>query len=197
MLGLLGGLLGETGLGQTADPSVVMNDYANILIERFGQGDVNLTVSNIVAGGATEDGKATMLGDFWVYSYNNEDGQLKFVSCAEQPALLTAVPAEDGSFQLEYDEAQDGEDYTQEIERLCSEGTDMTAEEFFNSADEETRDLLLFNSFLEYAGEHPEITSFEHNDQVYTVEEAQQYVDDYYAAIWESVEEALTESMTE
>ena len=30
-----------------------------------------------------------------------------------------------------------------------------------------------------------------------TVEEAQQYVDDYYAAIWESVEEALTESMTE
>ena len=185
-----------SGQGQNADPSVVMDDYMNILIERFGEGDVSLPVKNIVAGGADENGYFTMLGDFWVYNYANEDGQLKFLSCAQQPALLTAVPTDDGSFQLEYDEAADGEGYDQEIARLCEEGTDMTAEEFFNATDEETRDLILFNSFVQYAGENPEITAFEYNGQMYTVEEAQDYINACYEAIWAAFEND-TEGVTE
>ena len=184
----------NTSDNTNADPMDAVDDYLNDFAATFDPADVTLPVKLIVNGGADLDnGTFFTFGDFWVFNYNVESDQLVFASGGEQAAMITSIPQDDGSYAYEADEAADGEDYKDEIARLCAEtGSDVTVTEFFSATDEETRDILLLEAFIAYVDENPEITSIEMNGEMITVDEAKSIISEYYVSIFEETE-ALTE----
>ena len=184
----------DTSESTDADPMKAVDDYLNDFAATFDPTDVTLPVKMIVNGGADLDnGTFFTFGDFWVFNYNVEDDQLVFASGGEQAALITSVPQDDGTYAYEADEAADGEDYKDEIARLCAKtGSDVTVQEFFKVTDEETRDILLLEAFIAYVDENPEITAIEMNGEMISVDDAKSIISEYYVSIFEETE-ALTE----
>ena len=139
-----------------------------------------------------EDEEITNLACMIQDNYRLDDeNQLLYVSGAEDIVLFKHQKDEEGTFAVvEATFAEDGENYTASIEKMCDE-VGITLDECFEEI--AYAEVSVVNAMAEYLRENPDIKGIEYQGEILTADELDEI---FYADIDEMLsteEEALTE----
>ena len=176
----------------------VMFDYvAQRNAEFLDAADVQIFSKKTGFMGDIEQDEVKVLAEFNQTNFAVDGDQLKLVSGAADPLLLTLTKGEDGEFTVTDEKhAEDGEAFAASLEALCEE-VGITPDDYYAGTV-----LGAYNdveALADYLDEHPELASAEYQGEQMTSEELRALVNSYNDELFGSFfeDEEMTEAATE
>ena len=127
-----------------------MGTICNWMAEAFGgyfdENAVMIPAPEILYTDDSDPEKVRIWGDFWVYGYALENDTLMTVSGGSNPGLLYLAKEGDSYMVTDFDAVGDGSQYTEDIERICSEAPEEAgdlAAAFSEESDDAVRKELI------------------------------------------------------
>ena len=164
-------------------------------LNNYDPTDVQIVAPVLVGIKQVGDKEYAILGDFWQFNFNVDGDRLVFMSGGNDPGLIYVnVNGDEGTCEITDSKFYLDEEFDEHLDELA-EAVDMTAEEYYD-ADREASPVL-YAEIIKCAKILPEITSFQVNDDVYTIDQAKDYVVDYYVNALKELQAAAEETTGE
>ena len=112
----------------------------------FDENAVMIPAPEVLYTDDSDPEKVRIWGDFWIYGYTLENDTLMTVSGGSNPGLLYLAKEGDSYQVTDFDAVGDGSQYTEDIERICSEAPDEAgdlAAAFSEESDDSVRKDLI------------------------------------------------------
>ena len=220
LMGLIGSLSGEDGefsglLGEVTDDDdewdyedyedeEVVDAEAEEAIKAFimsqnaefmEEGDYNIVTPVYVTEELLEDGSIRVLGEFSQENFTQEDTDLKMVSGASSPWLLTLEKDEDDAWVVtESATTEDGEGYADSLAVLCEE-VGLTTDDYFSMT--EFKELYVLTAYSDLLEQTDGIERIEYAGEMLTSQDLDERIEDMIGEIFDMMFEYILEDMTE
>jgi hypothetical protein len=147
----------------------IVENYAKF----YEPSDISIVVPVIVGLG---DGK--VLGDYWLLNFDVDGSNLVFKSGGVETGILNVTANEDETeFTITGAEIYEDEELYEKLPELC-EQVGITADDYFNT--DRNASVGLYDNIIDYAKMNKAIKTFEEAGEVYTIEQAKDYIVNYF-----------------
>ena len=162
--------IGEDPFDEAITDYIVEN-YAKF----YDPADIAIVVPVIVGLG---DGK--VLGDYWLLNFDVDGSNLVFKSGGVETGILDVTANEDETeFEITGSEIYEDEELYEKLPELC-EQVGITADDYFGTDRNTLASVGLYDNIIDYAKMNKAIKTFEEAGEVYTIEQAKDFIVNYF-----------------
>ena len=162
-------------------------------------GDVRLLSPMYAKTRLLEDGTALVLCDVTMMNFTENGTDLVLLNGATRTHLLTVRPDADGQYEVtDVETAEEGEEYTESVEFMCTEA-EIEPSEFFE-LQSSMSEMTLVGYLMTFLQEHSEYERIEYMGELATESDLQERMTELTLAMYPDLwgpEGALTEAVTE